>query len=185
MAQATACARRGHTPRPQARPFSQLTGATSPPNPNGHQHAAPQLQDAVCFPSSWATYTATHEYLHLLTVVSKSEVASCGDEVSSAGRTRGGILTSFFPFQLSDLRSSVTALAPCFPHFALSVTAPISDFFTLVATSCCRHVRSPRPGLSEVSTRPVHVCACFRDFFSKKQRNPFFLILKHENQKCS
>ena len=58
----------------------------------------------------------------------KQQVTSNGNVISSVERTSSGILTSFLPFQRSDLRSLVTS-EQSFPHITVSLMAPVSDFF--------------------------------------------------------
>lgn len=53
----------------------------------------------------------------------KWQVVSHRNIISLAEWMRSGILTSFIPFQLSDLRSLVTSLVQCFPHITVSLMA--------------------------------------------------------------
>ena len=64
----------------------------------------------------------------------KWQVASNSNVISPVERMSSGILTSFIPFQLSDLRSLVTSPVQCFPHITVSLMAPVSDFFPSLIT---------------------------------------------------
>lgn len=114
----------------------------------------------------------------------KWQVASNRSVISPVEWMSSGILTSFLPFQLSDLRSLVTFPIQCFPHITVSLMAPVSDFFSLLNyVSVSRHYFMLKAcHSSQTQARlGVHARSPFVRLFSKKQRNPF-IILKHENQ---
>lgn len=114
----------------------------------------------------------------------KWQVASNRSVISPVEWMSSGILTSFLPFQLSDLRSLVTFPIQCFPHITVSWMAPVSEFFSLLNyVSVSRHYFMLKAcHSSQTQARlGVHARSPFVRLFSKKQRNPF-IILKHENQ---
>lgn len=72
-------------------------------------------------------------------MISKNQVALNSKVFSPMEQMSSGILTSFFPFQLSDLRSLVTSPVQCFPHITVSLMVPVLNCFPLLnymSSSC-------------------------------------------------
>lgn len=96
----------------------------------------------------------------------KWQVASNSNVISPVERMSSGILTSFIPFQLSDLRSLVTSPVQCFPHITVSLMAPVSDFFSLLnymPFSCSYLILK---GMSFFSDPGLSRCPCTKSICS-------------------